>query len=97
MGQLVGEEGQGVKNISKMLLVTRIYNSSSAVGAMRKVVALARDYSSRRTIGKTRLADMPLQQRVLAHLEVTHRANLIFFLSMATLLSKHQTGSITQD
>lgn len=41
--------------ISKMLTVTRIYNSATAVGVMRRFLALARDYSSRRTIGKQKL------------------------------------------
>ena len=63
-----------------MLLVTRMHNSATAVGVMRRVIALVRDYASRRTIGKAKLADMPLQARVLSHLEITHRANLAFYL-----------------
>lgn len=54
--------------ISKMLTVTRVYNSATAVGVMRRILGLARDYSSRRTIGKMKLNEMPLQVRVLAHL-----------------------------
>lgn len=69
--------------ISKMLTVTRVYNSATAVGVMRRMLALARDYSGRRRIGNARLNDMPLQVRVLAQLEVTHRANLAFYLSIA--------------
>jgi alkylation response protein AidB-like acyl-CoA dehydrogenase len=42
--------------ISKMLTVTRIYNASTAVGIMRRVVALSRDYASRRVIGKSKLS-----------------------------------------
>lgn len=74
--------------ISKMLTVTRIYNSATAVGVMRRILALARDYSGRRRIGKSTLSNMPLQVRVLAHLEVTHRANLAFYLNIAELFSK---------
>jgi alkylation response protein AidB-like acyl-CoA dehydrogenase len=74
--------------ISKMLTVTRVYNSATAVGVMRRMLALARDYSGRRLIGKSSLSSMPLQVRVLAHLEVTHRANLAFYLSVAELFSK---------
>jgi alkylation response protein AidB-like acyl-CoA dehydrogenase len=65
---LISAEGKGVKTIAKMLTVTRIYNSSSAVGGMRKMIGLLRDYSSRRIIGKKRLADLPLQKRILSHL-----------------------------
>jgi len=80
--------------ISKMLTVTRVYNSATAVGVMRRMLALARDYSGRRNIGKFKLNAMPLQVRVLAHLEVTHRANLTFYLSIAELFSKEHAGII---
>jgi len=66
-----------------MLTVTRIYNSASALSAMRRSVSLVRDYSSRRKIGRQNLNDMPLQVRVLANMELTHRGNLIFYLSIA--------------
>ena len=95
--KLIGKEGEGVKNISKMLFVTRMYNSATAVGIMRRVVALARDYSSRRTIGKNNLSEMPLQLRVLSHMDVTHRANLIFYLSISLLMSKLHAGTIKDD
>lgn len=42
--------------ISKMLTITRIYNSATAVGVIRRGLALARDYASRRVIGKTPLS-----------------------------------------
>lgn len=95
--KLVGQSEQGVKNISKMLLVTRMYNSATAVGIMRRVISLARDYSSRRTIGKAKLSDMPLQLRVLSHMEVTHRANLMFYISIGLLFTKEQAGTISDD
>lgn len=74
--------------ISKMLTVTRIYNSATAVGVMRRGIALVRDYSTRRVIGKRKLADLPLHLRVLADLDVTHRGNLIFYLKISELFSK---------
>jgi acyl-CoA dehydrogenase len=40
---------------------------------------------------------MPLQVRVLAQMEVTHRANLAFYLSIAELFSKEQAGCIGED
>lgn len=40
---------------------------------------------------------MPLQVRVLANLELTHRANLIFYLSIAELFSKEHAGIINHD
>lgn len=66
-----------------MLTVTRIYNSATAVGIMRRGIAIVRDYSDRRMIGKHKLADLPLHLRVLADLDITHRGNLIFFLKIS--------------
>lgn len=71
-----------------MLTVTRLYNSATAVGVMRRGIALVRDYSSRRRIGNKKLCDLPLHQRVLADLDVVHRGNLIFYLKISELFSK---------
>jgi alkylation response protein AidB-like acyl-CoA dehydrogenase len=71
-----------------MLTITRIYNSATAVGIIRRGIALARDYASRRIIGKTSLSQMPLHLRVLSHIEVIHRGNLILYLRMSQLFSK---------
>lgn len=54
--------------ISNMLTVTRIYNSATAVGLMRRGISLVRDYSDRRIIGKHKLANLPLHLRVLSDL-----------------------------
>lgn len=74
--------------ISKMLTITRIYNSATAVGIMARGLALSRDYASRRTIGNTKLSDMPLQLRVLSNLQVIHRGNLMLYLRVSELFSK---------
>jgi alkylation response protein AidB-like acyl-CoA dehydrogenase len=71
-----------------MLTITRIYNSATAVSVIRRGLALARDYASRRIIGKTTLANMPLQVRVLSHLEVMHRGCLVLFIKLSYLFSK---------
>ena len=71
-----------------MLTVTRIYNAATAVGVMRRGIAIVRDYSSRRVIGKSRLSDFSLHLRVLSDLDVTHRGNLIFYLKISELFSK---------
>lgn len=45
---LISSFGEGIKYISNMLNVTRIYNATSAVSNMRRMIALCRDYSERR-------------------------------------------------
>ncbi len=94
---MLGEEGKGVKMISKMLTVTRLYNSATAVGVMRRGIALVRDYSDRRIIGRHKLADLPLHLRVLSDLDVIHRGNLIFYLKISELFSKEHAEKINED
>jgi len=38
-----------------MLNITRIYNATSAVAGMRRIIALGRDYADRRTAFKKKL------------------------------------------
>lgn len=45
----------------------------SAVAGMRRMVALCRDYSSRRAVFGAKLSDVPLQVKVLSDMEVTFR------------------------
>ena len=92
---LISEVGKGVKMISHMLNITRIYNSSSAVSTMRRFLALLRDYGHRREVFKSKLNDLPLQQEILAEMDVKVRGNLLFYLKVAELLSKSEAGKIS--
>lgn len=92
---LVSEPGRGVKYISNMLSVTRLYNAASSVTAIRRILALARDYSTKRIIGKKLLMDSPLHLSVLADMEVIYRGNLLFYLKLSELFSKFQAGTIS--
>lgn len=91
---LVSAPGQGVKYISNMLSVTRLYNASSSISAIRRILALARDYSTKRIIGKQNLSDNPLHLSVLAEMEVVYRGNLIFYLKLSELFSQFQAKTI---
>jgi len=71
---------EGVKNISPMLNVTRTWNSVSAVSYMRRGIALARDYASKRIAFGAPLADKPLHLDTLAGMQAELEAafNLTF-------------------
>ena len=45
---LVSDPGRGIPSISYMLTITRLHNTISSVGYMRKITMLARDYARRR-------------------------------------------------
>lgn len=78
-----------------MLTITRLYNASSAIAAIKRLLALARDYSNRRVIGNIKLSENPLHLSVLSDMEVVYRGNLVFYLKIAELFSKEQAKIIT--
>lgn len=90
--RLVGGQGQGVKKISSLFNITRIYNSVCAVGYLRRAIALARDYSGRRKAFGARLNELPLHVETLAGLEVEYRAAFQLTFRLIELLGREETG-----
>ncbi|HSQ04569.1 MAG TPA: acyl-CoA dehydrogenase family protein, partial [Burkholderiales bacterium] len=78
--QLVCGTTDGVRNIAPVLNVTRIWNSVTACALMRRGLALARDYASRRVAFGAPLAEQPLHLDTLAGLQAEFEA--AFHLSM---------------
>src|SRR5207302_761623 len=66
---MVGAARDGVRQITPMLSITRTWNAVSAVSAMRRGLALARDYARRRSAFGALLVDKPLHADTLAGLE----------------------------
>ena len=90
--RLVGEAGRGVKNISTLFNVTRIYNTCSAVAYMRRGLALAKDYApKRRAFGKA-LCDLPLHMETLAQLETEFAGSFLMSFRLAELLGREEAG-----
>ncbi|MGD2114210.1 MAG: acyl-CoA dehydrogenase family protein [Acidobacteriota bacterium] len=56
----------GVRNITPMLNITRLWNAVSAISFMRRGIALARDYARRRIAFGAPLAEQPLHLDTLA-------------------------------
>jgi len=50
--RLVGGEGDGIRKISTLFNITRVYNAVAAVAGMRRAIALATDRSEERRVGK---------------------------------------------
>ena len=59
----------GVKNITTMLTITRMWNAVGAVAGMRRALALARDYAGRRVAFGSPLAEKALHLETLADLQ----------------------------
>lgn len=93
----MSEEGRGVAAIADMLQITRLHNSISAAGAMRRSLMLATDYATkRRAFGKF-LNEYPLHNRTLAKLETEARAGFLLTMEVARLLGKVENNIATNE
>ena len=68
--ELISQPGRGIASISSMLTITRLHNITSSVGAMRKIVSLARDYATRRKAFGDSIDNQPLHIQTLSRMEV---------------------------
>lgn len=94
--RLVGEPGKGVRQIGTILNITRLYNACCAVGYMRRGLALANDYATRRRAFGGLLKDRPLHVRTLQQMDAEHRAGLQLVFYCAALLGKEETGGASE-
>lgn len=94
---LVGGIGQGVRKISTLFNITRVYNAIAAVAGMRRAVALASDYARRRVAFGKPLAEHPLHAATLAAMELEWRAGFHLAFHVVELLGRQECGSATPD
>ena len=86
----------GIRNITPMLSITRTWNSVCAAAGMRRAVALARDYATRRVAFGAKLVDKPLHADTVAAMQAeTHGAFLLSFRAVE-LLGREEAGTITE-
>lgn len=94
---LVGGIGQGVRKISALFNITRVYNAVAAVAGMRRAVALASDYATRRVAFGKALAEHPLHAATLAAMELEWRAGFHLAFHVVELLGRRECGNATPD
>src|SRR6185312_8403887 len=85
---MVGAANDGVRQITPMLSVTRTWNAVSAVSAMRRGLALAKDYARRRKAFGALLVDKPLHADTLAMLEAEYAGAFCLAFRCAQLLGE---------
>lgn len=95
--QLIGGEGEGVRKIAAMFNITRVYNAVAAVAGMRRAIALARDYATRRTAFGKPLSAHPLHVETIAALELEWRAGFHLAFHVAELLGKQECDTATPE
>ncbi|HEV7802409.1 MAG TPA: acyl-CoA dehydrogenase family protein [Burkholderiales bacterium] len=93
---LVCGTSDGVKNIAPMLNVTRTWNSVSAIALMRRGLALARDYATRRIVFGAALAEKPLHLDTLAGLQAEFEAAFHLTFSVVELLGRSEAGAASR-
>lgn len=84
----------GVKKISPMLNITRTWNAVSSLGAMRRGIALARDYARKRTVFGEPLSEKSLHQETMADLQAEYEAGFHLTFRSVELLGKEETETL---
>jgi alkylation response protein AidB-like acyl-CoA dehydrogenase len=92
---VAGLEG-GVKNVAPMLTVTRLWNAVGSAAAMRRGLALARDYARRRVAFGAPLARKPLHVDTLAGLQAEYEGAFGLAFRAVELLGREEAGLATE-
>jgi acyl-CoA dehydrogenase len=95
--ELVGEAANGVRAISTLLNVTRVWNSIAAVAYMRRALALARSYAGLRLAFGARLAQKPLHADTLAGIQAEFEGAFHLSFFVAELLGRSEAGETSDD
>jgi alkylation response protein AidB-like acyl-CoA dehydrogenase len=98
-GYLIGNLGQGVKNISPVLNITRLWSATASIGNLRKCLAIATSYARVRAIqgGSLLLKDAPIHVEQLASVNLLYRALTHLTFSVVRLLGKVECSAATAD
>ncbi|KAI1424714.1 very-long-chain acyl-CoA dehydrogenase [Xylaria sp. FL1777] len=99
-GWLIGKEGQGIKEISRILTITRIRSAIAALGYLSRGLTIARAFAEVREVGagrgkRMRLVDSGLHMRTLADMTVEHHAMMLltFYSSYLMGIEEHPTSA----
>jgi alkylation response protein AidB-like acyl-CoA dehydrogenase len=87
----------GIKQIAPMLNITRTWNAVGACTAMRKGLALARDYAKKRVAFGAPLAQKPLHVDTLAGLQAELEGALLLTFRCVELLGREEARTITEE
>jgi hypothetical protein len=92
-GYLIGREGEGVKEISAMLNITRLHTAVSQVGYWGRGLAVSRAYAKvRRVAGGRLLADVPQHVAWMADETVRYHAAMHLTYFVVALLGVSEQG-----
>lgn len=93
---LVGGEGNGVRKISSLFNITRVYNSVCSVGHLRRALDLAQSYSRERIAFGKPIIEHPLHKETLDAIEASFARAFKLTFFVAHLLGRDETGVATE-
>ncbi|KAI9231373.1 MAG: hypothetical protein BYD32DRAFT_430992 [Podila humilis] len=88
VAQQVGASYRGVKNISPILNITRVYCGMGCTAAMQRFVLGAKEYARRREVFGNLLKNQPLHLATLANMELQYRATSQFTFFCVAMLGR---------
>ena len=89
---LLGIEGSGVKEISTILNITRVYNAVSAVGNWGRGLAISRAFARVRKAGPRLLTEVPAHMYTLATQHVEYRSYMLLTFFVVSLLGASESA-----
>ncbi|HSE32056.1 MAG TPA: acyl-CoA dehydrogenase family protein [Pyrinomonadaceae bacterium] len=96
LARLVMGTTDGVRNITPLLNITRLWNGISSVALMRRGFALAFDYATKRTAFGAPLSQKPLHVDTLATLQAEAEAAFHLAFYIAELNGRSEAGEINE-
>lgn len=93
----VGGVGHGIKKISTLFNITRIYNSVCAISTARRALDLAKDYSTKRSAFGKLIHQQPLHKEILLALEADLAFSFFLVFSLAELQGKDENETATSE
>ncbi|HZR73372.1 acyl-CoA dehydrogenase family protein [Bradyrhizobium sp.] len=81
-GELVGEEGKGIRTIIQMVQLTRQDCAIASVGLMRSGLAHALHHTRHRSVFQKHLADQPLMRAVLSDMALHVEASIALVMRL---------------
>ncbi|KAI1307689.1 hypothetical protein EDD11_004391 [Mortierella claussenii] len=91
VAQQVGDSYRGVKNISAILNITRVYCGMGCAAAMQRFVLGVKEYARRREVFGALLKDQPLHLATIANMELQYRATSQFVFYCIAMLGRIET------
>jgi acyl-CoA dehydrogenase len=87
----------GIRNMASMLNVTRTWNAMGCAWAMRRSLALSKDYAARRVQFGAKLAQKPLHVDTLAGMEAEFEGAFLMAFRAAELLGRMEAKVATEE